>query len=450
MRSSSDRPSDRPDGVVLDDPLPIRPLVGRIDARVEVPGSKSITNRALVCAALAQGTSTLRRALDSDDTRAMAGALAASGFDLHLPQGPDRGELTVVQGRGGALAPARSAADVRQSGTTARFLLPLLALGAEPYEVTAHPQMQARPMGETFAALRALGAEVEALGEPGHLPATVRGPATGDRLEMAGDVSSQFLSGLLLIGPCLPAGLTVALTTDLVSRPYVDLTISVMASFGAEVSRPDERTFRVEPTGYRPTTYDVEPDASAASYPLAAAALTGGRVAVDGLGIGALQGDAAFADVLAAMGARVDRTSEGIVVEGRDGGRLRGGTFDFTHISDTAQTLAVLAPFADGPVTITGIGFIRRKEIDRIAAVAAELRRAGVRVDDDPDGWTIHPGPVAPTTFETYDDHRMAMSFALLGLRVPGISIAGPACVAKTFPGYWELLEALRSSQTAR
>ena len=434
----------------LPDPLPIQPIQHRIDAVVGVPGSKSITNRALVCAALAHGTSTIVRVLDSDDTTAMILGLSGAGLDLEVRRGSDDPGTAVLHGVGGAIPPPRHVIDVRQSGTTARFLLPLLALGTAPYEVTAHPQMQERPMGETFAALRALGAQIDDHGRPGHLPATVRGPATGDRLAMAGDVSSQFLSGLLLLGPCLPDGLTISLTTPLVSRPYVELTISVMEAFGAIVRRPDGRTFRVEPTGYHPTVYAVEPDASAASYPLAAAVLTGGRVEVDGLGNGALQGDAAFADVLAAMGAHVERTRHGITVEAPSDGVLRGGTFDFTHISDTAQTLAVLAPFADAPVTITGIGFIRRKEIDRIAAVATELRRAGVRVDDDPDGWTIHPGPVAPTTFQTYDDHRMAMSFALIGLKVPGIAIAGPACVAKTFPGYWDMLEALRTADHGR
>jgi 3-phosphoshikimate 1-carboxyvinyltransferase len=295
-----------------------------------------------------------------------------------------------------------------------------------------------------------LGIETEPLGNAGHLPATVT--ARGARsavLRVAGDESSQFLSGLLMIGPCLPDGLVLELSTDLVSRPYVDLTVSVMQAFGAEVDQPHERTFAVAPGGYRATTYAIEPDASAASYPLAAAALCGGRVTVPGLSQDALQGDAAFADVLGQMGATVTRSQRGTTVDA-ERGHLRGGTFDFTHISDTAQTLAAIAPFADSPVTVTGIGFIRRKEIDRIAAVATELRRAGVRVDDHADGWTIHPGPVAPATFQTYDDHRMAMSFALIGLATPGISIAGPACVAKTFPGYWAMLDQIRASSTGR
>jgi 3-phosphoshikimate 1-carboxyvinyltransferase len=310
--------------------------------------------------------------------------------------------------------------------------------------------MQARPMGTTFDALAELGAGVEALADAGHLPATVTGGGTASRvLRVPGDASSQFLSGLLLIGPCLPDGLVVELTTDLVSRPYVELTIAVMTAFGATVHQPDEHSFEVAPGGYRATDYAIEPDASAASYPLAAAALCGGQVTVTGLGASALQGDAAFADVLVQMGAGVDRDSHRTTVAAQRG-RLTGGTFDFTHISDTAQTLAAIAPFASSPVTITGIGFIRRKEIDRLAAVATELRRAGIRVDDDPDGWTIHPGPVRSTTFETYDDHRMAMSFALIGLAAPGFSIAGPGCVAKTFPGYWTMLDQLRAAGTGQ
>ena len=432
---------------LLRDPFPIESVTGPLAALVRVPGSKSVTNRALVCAALATGTSRLQGALFADDTDAMLGVLDALGITVRI----DEQMATIeVEGCKGAVPPTQVPIDTRQSGTTSRFTLPLLALGSGSYRVTAHTQMQARPMGTTFDALVDLGVEVEALGQEGHLPATVTAGGTDAQiLRIAGDVSSQFLSGLLLIGPCLANGLMIELTTDLVSRPYVDLTIAVMASFGALVEQPDERTFMVEPGGYHASDYDIEPDASAASYPLAAAAVCGGSVTVAGLGLDALQGDAGFADVLTQMGATVDRDQRGTTVNA-ERGHLSGGTFDFTHISDTAQTLAAIAPFAAAPVTITGIGFIRRKEIDRIAAVAAELRRGGVRVDDDPDGWTIHPGPVAPVTFETYDDHRMAMSFALIGLATTGIAIAGPGCVAKTFPGYWAMLDQIRGSTSGR
>jgi 3-phosphoshikimate 1-carboxyvinyltransferase len=443
----------------LPDPLPVDPVTGPIDVVATVPGSKSITNRALVCAALARGRSTLEGALVADDTEAMVGVLRSLGLTVSVDQnaapGADNARI-VVGGCAGAVPPATAPLDVRQSGTTARFTLPLVALGSGPYVVDAHPQMRARPMHESIAALRSLGAAISDDAAPGHLPAIITprpGPtasAVPTTVTMAGDVSSQFLSGLLLVGPCLPGGLRVELATALVSRPYVDMTVAVMAAFGAVVHQPDPSTFLVAPTGYVATTYQVEPDASAASYPLAAAAICGGRATVPGLGAGSLQGDARFAAVLGAIGGTVEQTGDRTTVAFEPGAPLRGGTFDFADISDTAQTAAVLAPFADAPVRIGGIGFIRRKEIDRVAAVATELGRLGVRVDVDDDGWTIHPGPVRGGVVQTSDDHRMAMSFALLGLRVPGIAIATPACVAKTFPGYWGLLDQVRRGEHGR
>lgn len=433
---------DLTDLASLPDPYRIEMAVGPLDATVHVPGSKSITNRALICAALARGTSVLEGALFADDTYAMVSVLRA--LTISVDSEPDLAQISVV-GTGGAVPATGDLIDVRQSGTTARFALPLLALGEGSYRVTADEQMQARPMDTTFAALRELGAGIEELGETNRLPATVAGGRfRSGVLQVPGDISSQYLSGLLLVGPCLPDGLIVELTTDLVSRPYVELTVAVMRQFGAVVDQPDNRTFAVAPGGYRACTYRIEPDASAASYPLAAAAICGGRVRVQGLPADALQGDARFTEILEAMGATVIRDQFGTEVQAEQG-TLRGGTFDLTHISDTAQTLAVVAPFATEPVRVTGIGFIRRKETDRVAAVASELTRAGIDVRVDPDGWTITPGRPSAATIETYRDHRMAMSFALLGLGVPGISIADPGCVAKTFPGYWQLLEAVRS-----
>lgn len=421
----------------LPDPYPIEPVAGPLDAIVTVPGSKSITNRALVCAALATGESRLEGALFADDTEAMIGVLRAVG--LQVTPDPTAATITVTGGSG-SLPASSEPIDVRQSGTTARFALPMLALGRGSYRVGAHPQMQARPMDTTFEALRHLGAGVEGLGAGGCLPATVTaGGMRSDVVKVAGDASSQFLSGLLLIGPCLPDGLVIELTTQLVSKPYVDITVAVMESFGAVVERPDAQTFAVQPGGYRARTYRIEPDASAASYPFAAAAVCGGRVRVDGLGSTAIQGDVGFLEVLASMGAEVVQHETWSEVHA-ERGSLRGGSFDLTNISDTAQTLAVVAPFAGSNVQVTGIGFIRQKETDRVAAVAAELTRCGIDVAVDDDGWTIRPGTPRPAVIQTYEDHRMAMSFALLGLVAPGIRIADPGCVAKTFPGYWDML----------
>ena len=423
-----------------DDVLRVEPLTAPPDASVRVPGSKSLTNRALVAAALATGTSTLQGALLADDTEAMLTALTDLGIGTVVdPAGPD----VTVAGCGGVVPPGPATLDVRLSGTTARFLAPLLALGRGRYVLDAAAPFRARPMGPLLDALADLGAAVEHLGEPGRLPAAIIAHGTrGGDLEVAADVSSQFLSGLLLAGPAMADGLRVRLSTHLVSAPYVTLTVEVMRAFGAQVEQPDERTFVVAPGGYRAATVSIEPDASAATYFLAAAAITGGRVRVEGLTDQAVQGDARFADVLAAMGAQVTRDAHGTEVRGT--GRLQGIDVDLADISDTAQTLAAVAVFADAPTRVRGIGFIRGKETDRIAAVVTELRRCGIEAHEEDDGFVVVPGRPTPAVVQTYDDHRMAMSFALLGLVEPGIAIADPGCVAKTFPHYFEALEALR------
>ncbi|MBW3615099.1 MAG: 3-phosphoshikimate 1-carboxyvinyltransferase [Actinobacteria bacterium] len=406
---------------------------------VRVPGSKSLTNRALVAAASARGSSALRGALVADDTVAMIEALRALGVGVHV-DGAGRCIRTV--GTGGALPPGPVHLDARQSGTTARFLLPLLATGAGPYRLDGADQLRRRPMGPGLVALGELGATVVEEGEPGHLPVRVSGPAAGGPVRVSGDVSSQFLSGLLLAGPHFAGGVEVELTTALVSAPFVELTLAVMRHFAVE-AEVDGARYRVDPGCYHGSEYSVEPDATAASYFFAAAAITGGRVRVEGLGRRALQGDLAFVDLLERMGAEVRRDDDATEVVGPD--RLHGISADLSALTDTAQTLAAVAVFADSPTRVTGIGFIRRKETDRIAAVVRELLRCGVQASEDPDGFTVHPGTPRPTRVETYDDHRMAMSFALLGLRAPGIVISNPGCVAKTYPDYFADLDQLRA-----
>jgi 3-phosphoshikimate 1-carboxyvinyltransferase len=424
-----------------DEPLAIEPLPGPVDATVVLPGSKSITNRAYVCAALADGESSLRHALRADDVRAMHDGLRALGIEIRDDGGLD----DVVQVIGCAGRPPADVAivDAHLSGTTSRFLLPVAALCAGTVRVDGSPPLRGRPMAPSIDALRALGVTVVDAGAPGHLPVDVSGgPVAGGEITISGDASSQFLSGLLLSAPAMRTGLTIHVDGNLVSQPYVDMTVAVMAAFGVAVDRPDPRTWRVQPQTYGGTEYDVEPDASAASYALAIAAIVGGRIRVEGLGTASLQGDIAFADLLGRMGARVEWTDTSVTVHGT--GELHGIEADLSHMSDTAQTLAVVAAFADSPTRLTGIGFIRRKETDRIGDVVTELRRAGVRAEEEPDGLVVHPAPVRPAIIETYDDHRMARSFALLGLRTPGIRIADPGCVAKTFPGYWAMLDGLR------
>jgi 3-phosphoshikimate 1-carboxyvinyltransferase len=366
---------------------------------------------------------------------------------LAIVVGDDRDwERISVEGCGGVLPDAAVGAslDARSSGTTARFLLPILALGPGPYRLDGSDQMRARPMGDGIAALRALGADVVEDGEPGRLPVTVRGPdraGAPTSVAVAGEVSSQFLSGLLMVGPAWPGGLEIAVDGALVSQPYVDMTLAVMQAFGADVTS-SSGAWRAAPTGYVGRPYTVEPDASAASYFFAAAAICGGRVTVEGLGRGSLQGDLAFVDVLEQMGCLVERGESATTVE-RDG-PLSGVDVDMGALSDTAQTLAAVAVFARSTTRVTGVGFIRAKETDRVGNVVHELRRCGISAEEEPDGFVVHPGVPQPAVVATYGDHRMAMSFALLGLRRPGIEIADPGCVAKTFPGFWDVLDGLQ------
>lgn len=439
---------DLSDPASLPNPFEIRPFDAPVDATVVPPGSKSITNRALVCAALTAGDTVLDGLLWSDDTEAMVDGLGALGVAV---DGTPSGRTVVVRGSGGRLRAGPATLFTRLSGTTSRFLAAAVVLGVGRYDLDAAGPMRARPMAASFEALRQLGAEVAEAGAAGRLPVSVtvdrsrfdaRAPAA---VRLAGDVTSQALSGLLMIGPCLPAGLVVELTTDLVSRPYVDLTLAVMRSFGATVDVDGDRRFAVSPGGYpgpAGRTYRVEPDATAATYLIGAAAVCGGRVRVDGLGATSPQGDVHFADVLERMGVGVSRGAAEIEV--RVEGRLRGVDVDLEPMSDTAQTLAAIAVFAGGPTRVRGIDFVRNKETDRLSAVVTEMRRLGIDAREELDGFVVHPGTPRAGIVRTYDDHRMAMSFALLGLRVPGISIADPACVAKTFPGYFAALESLR------
>lgn len=427
------------------DPLRIEPFDGPVRAVVTVPGSKSITNRALLCAALAHGTTMLNGVLFADDTEAMLDCIVRLGAAVVV----DRESSTVeVLGTSGSVASSSMPLEVRQSGTTARFITAAMVLSESPRLVDAHAQMRARPMGPTFDALRSLGATVDDSENPGFLPVRIRGSVHDHQptVTLAADVSSQFISGLLLVAPCLAHGLRIELSTSMVSAPYLDMTVSVMREFGAVVTIPDPGVFVVEPGGYSaPAEYRIEPDASAASYFFAVAAICGGTVRVEGLGSSTIQGDLGFVDALSAMGASVHREPGSTTVKGAT---LVGVDLDFSAISDTAQTLAVVAVHAQGPTRVRGIGFIRSKETDRISAVVTELNRCGVRAIEHEDGFEIFPGPVSPATIRTYDDHRMAMSFSLLGLRSSGIEIADPGCVSKTFPTFFEVLESLRPEKS--
>ena len=437
----------------------VEPIVGTLDADITLPGSKSITNRALITAALATGTTTLTGVGLSDDTRAMIDALALLGVETEIAS--DQTTLT-VRGAGRDLRPPTEPLDANMSGTSARFLLPVLGLLGSG-TLTGHEQMRARPMGTLASALRDLGAEVDS----DTLPMTVTAPVTSDSVTIDASVSSQFISALLLSAPMFANGLTVTLVGTAVSMPYIDMTISVMTSFGARINVTNSAAFdsavsesavsesaesgagtviTVAPTGYAACDYRVEPDASTATYPLAAAAIVGGRVRVVGLGAESLQGDAQFAErVLAPMGASVHVDSDSIEVRGS--GLLDPIEVDLGDMSDTAPTFAALAAKAAGTSTVTGIGFIRTtKESDRVGGAVDELTRIGITASIDEDGFTVVGGDHHNAVVHTYEDHRMAMAFALVGLTHGPVTIADPSCVAKTFPGYWDMLDVLRST----
>uniref|UniRef100_A0A831X6U7 3-phosphoshikimate 1-carboxyvinyltransferase n=1 Tax=Thermorudis peleae TaxID=1382356 RepID=A0A831X6U7_9BACT len=419
--------------------ITLEPVAGPIDAEVTLPGSKSYTNRALVLAALAEGTSTLHAALFSEDTAVMAESLRRLG----LPVAEDPAGLTfTIEGKGGRIPADRAELFVGNSGTTARFLTALLALGQGKYLLDGVPRMRQRPIQPLLDALRQLGVDAASVSGSGCPPVRVRAQGlAGGKVVLPGSLSSQYLSALLMVGPCTRLGLEIEIEGELVSKPYVELTIQAMQAFGASVCCEGYRRF-VVPGGqrYRARDYTVEPDASAASYFFALAAVTGGRVRVHNLGSRSAQGDVRFVDVLERMGCQVIREPDSITVQGP--ASLRGVEVDMNAISDTVQTLAAIAPLASGPVVIRNVAHIRHKETDRIHALATELRRLGVVVDEFPDGLAIYPSPVRPGTVQTYDDHRMAMSFAVLGCRVPGITIDNPGCVAKTFPDFFQRLAA--------
>lgn len=422
----------------MTDTIEIQPVDEPIRAVAAPPGSKSLTNRALIVAALARGTSHLTGLLDSRDTQVMIAGLQSMGIEL--TSDPAAGTATVV---GCAGAPPANVAEiyVENSGTTIRFLTAFCALGDGEFRLDGNERMRQRPIEDLADTLNELGGDVVCSGETQCPPVNVRGRGLeGGTADIAGSISSQYLSAILMAAPCAASAVDLNVVGELVSRPYVDMTLGVMNAFGVAVDTSSASRFRISPQTYHGTRYAVEPDASAASYFFAAAAITGGEVTVEGLSKSSLQGDVHFVDVLERMGCEVTWSADAITVRG---GTLRGVEVDMNAISDTAQTLAAVAVYAQGPTRITNIGHVRHKETDRIAAVATELRRLGVAVDEADDGLTIHPAPPHAATIHTYDDHRMAMSFALVGLRAPGIRIADPGCTAKTYPRFFEDLAQL-------
>ncbi|MCX7420836.1 MAG: 3-phosphoshikimate 1-carboxyvinyltransferase [Planctomycetia bacterium] len=420
----------------------VEPVTQSLNGTVRPPGSKSLTNRAIVIAALAQGTSTLTNVLDSQDTQVMLESWRRLGV---IVEHNTVEKSVILRGCSGQFPQTSAVLWLENSGTSIRFLTAACSVGSGRFLLDGNSRMRQRPILDLVQALNALGANVKCSTESGCPPVEVIADGLkGGRATVAGNISSQYLSALLMAAPCAKSMVNLQITGSLVSEPYVDMTLGVMQQFGATVTRESDGSLQIPPTGYDGATYDIEPDASAASYFFAAAAISGGEITVTGLGKSSLQGDLHFVDALARMGCDVTIGNNETTVRGRP---LRGIEIDMNAISDTAQTLAAVAVFADGPTTIRNIAHVRHKETDRITAVVTELKRLGLNANEQPDGMTIHPGIPQPATIATYDDHRMAMSFALIGLRTPGIRIANPSCTAKTYPRFFEDLERLCGRQ---
>ena len=413
---------------------------GALDARVRVPGSKSITNRALVIAALASGESLLRGGLESDDTRVMTDALRALGCTLETDGGAWR-----VRGSGGRLRAPAQPLDTGNSGTTARFLTAAATLADGPVVIDGNARMRERPIEDLVGALTGLGAACEILGRNGCPPVRVAGGGLpGGTSAIDASRSSQYVSAVLLAAPYAERDVALELAGGvLVSRPYVELTLQMMGAFGAQADWEGGAGLRVAAGNpYRGRDYAIEPDASSAAYPFCAAAIAGGRVRVEGIPSRSLQADFRLLELLEQMGCAVRRDADAVEVAG-PASPLRGIDVDMNDLPDAVLALAVVALFAEGITRIRNVANLRIKETDRLAALETELRKLGAGARADADSLTIEPGPLRAAPIATYDDHRMAMAFALAGLRVPGVSILDPGCVSKTWPDYFAMLEQL-------
>lgn len=422
----------------MSDSIQIETLAGKINGVIRPPGSKSITNRALVLAAIARGQSLLHDALASDDTRVMIDCLKRLGIDVQEFLSESK---TVVHGCGGQLPESMAELYVENSGTTIRFLTAMLGVNGGKYYLDGVDRMRERPIGPLVDSLAFLGGNVAAL-SPGQCPPVqIQSPRLrGGNVRLRGDLSSQYLSGLLMAAPLTTDGLIIQIEGELVSEPYVNMTIKMMEQFGVHCTAdPASRRFEIAGgQSYLAREYQIEPDASAASYFWAAAAICGGTATVEGLTEQSMQGDVRFARVLEQMGCQLQFQPNRITLTGP---AQRGVDVDMSDISDTVQTLAAVAVFAKGATTIRNVAHNRVKETDRIHFLAVELRKLGAQIDEFHDGLRIVPQPLNGATIETYADHRMAMSLALVGLRLPGVVILNPQCVAKTYPNFFQDLK---------
>ena len=416
--------------------------IGRLTGTLQLPGSKSLSNRILLLSALAEGRTVVENLLDSDDIQVMVQALRQLG--VAIEGDPSAGKVR-VQGVAGPLPGGRHTLNLGNAGTAMRPLTAVLALGKGTYELGGVPRMHERPIGDLVRALASVGARIEYLGAVGFPPLRIEADGLkGGTTTISGTTSSQFVSALLMAAPYMAAGLELSISDHLVSKPYVAMTAALMERFGVKVARQGAQHFAVAAGQcyLSPERMAVEGDASSASYFLAGAAITGGEVTVLGCGTDSLQGDARFATLLEQMGAEVTWSNEAVRVRGT--GRLRGIDADLESMPDAAMTLAVAALFAEGPTTLRGIANWRVKETDRMVAMENELAKVGAVTEVGADQLTVHPPRVLKrASIATYDDHRMAMAFSLAACGPNPITIEDPECVAKTFPDYFQKLAEL-------
>lgn len=415
---------------------------------VSVPGSKSITNRALLLATLAHGESVLEGVLFSDDSRHFLKCVEELGFETRVDEA---GANIRVTGLGGALPKKEASIYVGSAGTAARFLAAYLGCSDGTYLIDASEQMKKRPMEPLLKALESVGADITCTEVPGHFPMEISGRGIcNDDITVDIDKSSQFLSALLISG-CLASKDLHIHVEGSHGMAYIRMTMEMMRQFGVQAGQVSDREF-VIPKGqhYQAKHYYVEPDASAAAYFWALAAILGISVTVEHLHFDSLQGDVEFARILERMGCTVTDEDTGITVTGPADGRLKGIRADMHACSDQAITLAAIAPFAEEPVQITGISHIRLQESDRIAAILTNLKAMGIEAREEGDGLIIYPGKVQPASIQTYDDHRLAMGFAITGCRAEGITILDPMCCRKTFESYFQVLDEVTGRITAK
>ncbi len=417
------------------------PLQKPIKKTITLPGSKSFTNRALIMAALADGRSALTGASLSDDSRAMISALKKIGIRI-----TNAGKNITVYGEGGRFRLFNGKINVGAAGTAARFLISLCALVPGEIILDGSERMRQRPINELVSALRKIGAKIQYQKKAGCLPVKIRGEnLTGRKVKMPGKVSSQFLTSLLLIAPVLKRGIEISVTSGQISRSYIDMTLTGLKERGIKVKNHNYKKYEIKPGArYKTGKYEIESDASGASYFFALAALTGSAIRVKNISPDSSQGDVKFCDLLRRMGCEVKKNARQKWIEVRGKKQLRAITADMENMPDSAQTLAVVAAFAKGKTKITGLSTLRHKETDRLKALKTELKKMGIKSQTTKNSITIAGGQPRGAKIKTYDDHRMAMAFAVAGARIPNVIIENPGVVSKSFPEFWRMLKGLR------